>query len=395
MPDVPIRVLSGLEEAEYSAMGVLCGIPSADGILADIGGGSLELVRLDKGTRGVIPHAEPRRDQACGTRRRRSGARAGDRRCRSRHGAVARRGREPRPLSGGRRVAGAGAHPHGADRLSAADGAPLHDRPRGGARPDRRDRGRRASRARTPAGAVAPAHRRSAVRRGGAAPRAARDRRAARGVQCQRPARGLVHAADAGGDPRAGSAAGRGARSTRAAGARSHPAAGTCSPGPIRCFRRRPARRAGCARRRAGCPTSAATTIRSSVPSRRSSACCVSPASGWTTTRAHFSRWSPPCDTRWMRMRCSCVRRGCCWICPAPIGRSCSASRCGWPTRCPPGPRICWPARACWLSGSRLILRLEEDSGVFAGESVMRRLDRLAQAVGLEAATETARESAA
>jgi exopolyphosphatase/guanosine-5'-triphosphate,3'-diphosphate pyrophosphatase len=47
------------------------------------------------------------------------------------------------------------------------------------------------------------------------------------------------------------------------------------------------------------------------------------------------------------------------------------------------------------LSGSRLILRLEEDTGVFAGESVMRRLDRLAQAVGLEAATEAARERAA
>jgi exopolyphosphatase/guanosine-5'-triphosphate,3'-diphosphate pyrophosphatase len=47
------------------------------------------------------------------------------------------------------------------------------------------------------------------------------------------------------------------------------------------------------------------------------------------------------------------------------------------------------------LSGSRLILRLEEDSGVFAGESVMRRLDRLAQTVGLEAATEAAREKAA
>ena len=47
------------------------------------------------------------------------------------------------------------------------------------------------------------------------------------------------------------------------------------------------------------------------------------------------------------------------------------------------------------LVGSRLILRLQEDSGVFAGESVMRRLDRLAQAVGLEAATEAAREEAA
>jgi len=66
LPGVPIRVLSGLEEAEYSAEGVLCGIPTADGMLADIGGGSLEVVRLAAGTRresqtlrlGVIRLAE-------------------------------------------------------------------------------------------------------------------------------------------------------------------------------------------------------------------------------------------------------------------------------------------------------------------------------------------------
>ncbi len=52
MPGVAIRVLSGEEEAELSADGVLCGIPAADGILADIGGGSLELVRLFDGQRG-------------------------------------------------------------------------------------------------------------------------------------------------------------------------------------------------------------------------------------------------------------------------------------------------------------------------------------------------------
>ncbi len=34
--------------------------------------------------------------------------------------------------------------------------------------------------------------------------------------------------------------------------------------------------------------------------------------------------------------------------------------------------------------------RLAEDTGVFAGESIMRRLDRLAHAVGLEAETEAA-----
>lgn len=51
-PGVPIHILSGQEEAAFSADGMLCGIPNADGILADIGGGSLEVVRLVRGTRG-------------------------------------------------------------------------------------------------------------------------------------------------------------------------------------------------------------------------------------------------------------------------------------------------------------------------------------------------------
>lgn len=49
MPGVPIRILSGEEEADYSATGVLCGLPEADGLVADIGGGSLELIRLSAG----------------------------------------------------------------------------------------------------------------------------------------------------------------------------------------------------------------------------------------------------------------------------------------------------------------------------------------------------------
>ncbi len=52
LPGVPITVLTGPEEASYAASGVLCGIPDADGLLADIGGGSLELVRLDRGAAG-------------------------------------------------------------------------------------------------------------------------------------------------------------------------------------------------------------------------------------------------------------------------------------------------------------------------------------------------------
>ncbi|GBQ93872.1 exopolyphosphatase [Acetobacter nitrogenifigens DSM 23921 = NBRC 105050] len=47
MPGVPIRILSGVEEADHSAVGVRCGIPEATGLVADIGGGSLELIRLD------------------------------------------------------------------------------------------------------------------------------------------------------------------------------------------------------------------------------------------------------------------------------------------------------------------------------------------------------------
>jgi exopolyphosphatase/guanosine-5'-triphosphate,3'-diphosphate pyrophosphatase len=52
MPGVPIRILSGQDEAAYAAEGMLCGIPAANGVLADIGGGSLEVVRLVDGTRG-------------------------------------------------------------------------------------------------------------------------------------------------------------------------------------------------------------------------------------------------------------------------------------------------------------------------------------------------------
>ena len=50
LPGVPIQVLTGEEEAAYSTDGVLCGIPGANGILADIGGGSLEVVRVGAGS---------------------------------------------------------------------------------------------------------------------------------------------------------------------------------------------------------------------------------------------------------------------------------------------------------------------------------------------------------
>lgn len=44
-----VEIVSGEEEARLSAQGVLAGIPGADGLMGDLGGGSLELVRLDAG----------------------------------------------------------------------------------------------------------------------------------------------------------------------------------------------------------------------------------------------------------------------------------------------------------------------------------------------------------
>lgn len=54
MPDVPIRVLAGEEEARLSADGLLLGFPEADGVLGDLGGGSLELVELRHGRVGHV-----------------------------------------------------------------------------------------------------------------------------------------------------------------------------------------------------------------------------------------------------------------------------------------------------------------------------------------------------
>jgi len=49
IPGLLVRILTGEQEATFSANGLLCGIPSADGILADIGGGSMEVVHLAQG----------------------------------------------------------------------------------------------------------------------------------------------------------------------------------------------------------------------------------------------------------------------------------------------------------------------------------------------------------
>jgi len=46
---VRVQILTGKQEARRSALGVLCGIPDAEGVVADLGGGSLELVHIGDG----------------------------------------------------------------------------------------------------------------------------------------------------------------------------------------------------------------------------------------------------------------------------------------------------------------------------------------------------------
>lgn len=61
-----IQVLSGEEEARLSGLGVLSGTPDADGLMGDLGGGSVELVELEGGRTGrqaTLPLGPLRLDQ--------------------------------------------------------------------------------------------------------------------------------------------------------------------------------------------------------------------------------------------------------------------------------------------------------------------------------------------
>ncbi|WP_425997326.1 Ppx/GppA family phosphatase [Caulobacter sp. DWR1-3-2b1] len=48
-----VRVLTGEEEARYAALGVLAGAPHATGVVGDLGGASLELIRLESTGAGI------------------------------------------------------------------------------------------------------------------------------------------------------------------------------------------------------------------------------------------------------------------------------------------------------------------------------------------------------
>ncbi len=66
-----VQVISGEEEARLSALGVLSAIPEADGLSADLGGGSLELAGLERGSLGqrvTLPLGPLRLMEASGER---------------------------------------------------------------------------------------------------------------------------------------------------------------------------------------------------------------------------------------------------------------------------------------------------------------------------------------
>lgn len=50
---IAIQVIDGPEEARLSALGVVAGMPGAEGVIGDIGGGSLELVAVEAGQPGA------------------------------------------------------------------------------------------------------------------------------------------------------------------------------------------------------------------------------------------------------------------------------------------------------------------------------------------------------
>ena len=52
-PGIVAHTVSGQDEARFSAYGVICGMPDADGVMGDLGGGSLELAALGNGRLGA------------------------------------------------------------------------------------------------------------------------------------------------------------------------------------------------------------------------------------------------------------------------------------------------------------------------------------------------------
>ena len=120
-----IEILSGPREAKLSALGVVSGIHNPDGIVGDLGGGSLELIDVH-GSRVSSGVTLPLGSLALQDLSHKSLKRA-ERIVSTDLSDVAqlKAGTRPHLLRGRRHLARAGAHPHRPERLSAAGDARL------------------------------------------------------------------------------------------------------------------------------------------------------------------------------------------------------------------------------------------------------------------------------
>ena len=109
---VPIEILSGPREAKLSALGVISGVHKPDGIVGDLGGGSLELIDV-RGNRVRQGVTLPLGSLALQDTSHKSLKRA-ERIVKNDISEIAqlKAGRGPDFLRGRRNVAGAGAHSH-------------------------------------------------------------------------------------------------------------------------------------------------------------------------------------------------------------------------------------------------------------------------------------------
>ncbi len=102
----------------------------------------------------------------------------------------------------------------------------------------------------------------------------------------------------------------------------------------------------------AGSATAAAATTLNTAPNRPSCGCCGCTGWGWTTMPAPISRWWRRCATRPTRWRPSWPRRGCCSRPPPRAGPRPSGPRCGWATPFRAACPRCWKPRTSNGAGS-------------------------------------------
>ena len=124
---VPIEILSGPREAKLSALGVISGIHNPDGIVGDLGGGSLELIDVRRKPRAQRRDAAARQPCLAGFLAQIAEARRAHRQDRDFRRRAAQGRPRPHLLCGRRHLARAGAHPHHPERLSAQGDARLFD----------------------------------------------------------------------------------------------------------------------------------------------------------------------------------------------------------------------------------------------------------------------------